>query len=466
MGTLGKTVRFGLLLLAAAGSATASQEVPDPFTPATRLALAASAAGPALAITNVAVASPAEDRFQTGRTILIRNGRIRWVAETEAAELPSDVQVIDGTGLTAMPGLIDAHVHAFDDLSLGVLLAHGVTAVRVMSGSPGALEARERAGADVRAPRLWVGSPLLAGEEVPWPHILLRGGEEAGAAARDAVAAGYDFLKIYDGLTPAAYAAIAAVTDSSGVPFAGHVPLAVGVTGVLEAGQRSIAHLEQLLYGHFGRDGVMSLPFERLDGLVDLVAGRDVFLPTTLAGMERLMRRGTPWVDERFERPEMAWVDPDLDDWWASVRGPPPAPEALERRVRFLGLQETLAVRLHEAGVPLVAGTDTPYPLLVPGAALHAELEKLVQIGLTPSEALRTATLHPARLLGMPGHLGVIETGALGDLVLVEGDPLEDIGAIGRIRGVVSRGEWLDRTELDRLLDEAASAFARRRAGP
>ena len=433
------------------------------------LALGQTPAEPTLVIRDVAVVSPASGAVERGRTVEVTGDRITRVGPAEEARrgYPSEAIVVDGRGRFLVPGLADMHVHfSSDTLALGVLLAHGVTRARIMSGSPEALALRDGVSSGaIPGPALTVAGPLLAGEEVPWGHELVTTAEEARRAAEAHVAAGYDYLKIYDGLTVEAYEAIRQVSDSTTVPMIGHVPVEVGMRRVLEAGQRSIEHVEQILYAHFGRDGVMSLSPERaLSATRPFTqterASEDVFVVPTLAGMERLMLRGTSWTEEQFEQPAMAWVNPDLLGWWASIRAAPPDSARLATRRNFVAIQEALIRALHDSGVTIMAGTDTPYPLLVPGLALHQELRKYVELGISPAEALATATSASARFLGSAGELGIVAEGAAADMLLVAKNPLEDLSTLERPEAVVRAGEYLNRGVLDQLLEAAQGGYA------
>ena len=432
-------------------------------------ALGQSPAEPTLVIRDVAVVRPATGVIETGRTVEMAGDRIIYVGpfDRTGRAYPRETRVVDGRGSFLVPGLADMHVHfSSDTLALGVLLAHGVTRARIMSGSPEALALRGGVSSGaIRGPALTVAGPLLAGQEVPWSHELVTTADEAREAAEAHVAAGYDYLKVYDGLTSEAYEAIRRVSTDAGIPMIGHVPVDVGITRVLEAGQRSIEHVEQLLYAHFGRDGVMSLSpgVARSAALPFTRARRDpssVFVVPTLAGMERLMLRGTSWTEEQFEQPAMAWVNPNLLGWWGSIRGAAPDSARLATRRNFVAIQEALTLTLHESGVTIMAGTDTPYPLLVPGLALHEELRKYVELGLSPAEALATTTTAPARFLGRVDELGIIAEGAVADMLLVAENPLVDLSALEQPEAVVRDGVYLDRAMLDQLLEAAERAYA------
>ena len=149
----------------------------------------------------------------------------------------------------------------------------------------------------------------------------------------------------------------------------------------------------------------------------------------------------------------MAFVDTATINWWTGFRGGPPSPERLATRTHFYDAQRALTKAMYDAGVNLIAGTDTPNLLLIPGFSLHDELDVLVNdVGLTPYEALRTATINASSALGASGEFGTIAVGASADLVLVNSNPLEALAPIRHPIGVMTRGHWLDRDALDQLL--------------
>jgi imidazolonepropionase-like amidohydrolase len=185
-----------------------------------------------------------------------------------------------------------------------------------------------------------------------------------------------------------------------------------------------------------------------------------VWVTPTLASEEALSRRGTPWYEERLARREVGLVDPGLVGWWRSLTEGAPDSAAGERRQAYREGARALVRALRDARGPLLAGTDTPNPLMVPGFALHEELAALVVAGLSPYEAIRAATAEAARFANADSEFGTIRVGARADLVVVSEDPLADIEALGRPVGVMVRGEWLPRDRLDALVNEALATRA------
>jgi imidazolonepropionase-like amidohydrolase len=264
-------------------------------------------------------------------------------------------------------------------------------------------------------------------------------------------------MKVYDGLSRAAYRALAEASTTLGLPLTGHVPEAVGLDGVLDAGQRSIEHVEQIMYATVGHRPDTS----RIPEIAARVAGTLTWVTPTLAAQRMLSLSRTPAYNERLRRPEMRFMDPGLMGWWRSLAAPDDAAESSpdsprrQRAEAFYGFQRDLAFALHEAGVPLLVGTDTPNPLLVPGYSIHLELAALAGAGIPAPAVLRAATRGAAEFTGDDATWGVVRPGAVADLLLLTTDPREDLSTLEEPLGVMVRGRWLDRSALDRILEEA-----------
>lgn len=407
-----------------------------------------------LALERVALVPMDRERVEPDRTVLIADGRIRWIGPSADARIPDEAVRIDGRGKFLVPGLVDVHVHvAAEDLPLFV--ANGVTTIREMNGSPAHLALREEIGSGRRAgPTLFVASTLLTGVEQPWRHVLIEDPARAASVVRSAVADGYDLIKVYDGLGPDAYGSLMAEAGRAGVPVGGHIPEAVGLDEVLASGQREIAHVEQIARAVTGHDPDPSV----IDETARRLAERGVWVVPTLAVIRRLTLQSTPEVQALLDSPEMAYVDSSTYGWWTSLRRPggPAAPRPMATRIA--AFYDAMVAALDRHGVPMAAGTDTPNPFTVPGFSLADEVVALERAGLTRFAALAAATRRAAELLGGAGEFGTIAVGKRADLVLLDANPLDDLAALRAPVGVVLRGSWLSRATLDDLL-----AAARRR---
>lgn len=394
-------------------------------------------------------------------TVIVADGKIRWVGPDDAAVIPADGTRVDAGGRYLFPGLADMHVH-IDEASLPLLLANGVTTARELNGSDDHIRWRDEiAAGERRGPRLFVASTLLSGEEFPVRHIVVTDPEQGRELVRRFAAGNYDFIKIYDGLSAAVYDAIAAEAEAVGLPIVGHIPQAVGLDGVLRAGQ-SLEHTEKIIWDTMGH----AFDEARLPAIAQQIADAGVWVTPTLASQRALAMARTPAYAEAMQRPEMRYVSAGDRGWWASLAPaagaadhPRPGPETSP----YYGIQRALVRALFDAGVPMMAGSDCPNPLMIPGFALHDELAVLVDAGLRPYDVLRMSTANAAAFVERDGEFGIIAPGAAADLLLVDADPLESVNALRHPDAVMVRGRWIRRAELDRMLEAVARAMEERR---
>ncbi|SDK33629.1 amidohydrolase family protein [Nonomuraea jiangxiensis] len=417
-----------------------------------------------LALTGTTVIDIAGGSRHPGMTVVVVNGLITAVGPDPVP--PSGAQVIDAAGTFVIPGLWDMHVHTFQADRLPYFLLNGVTGIRHMGGAPVHMQWRRRLGeGDLVAPRMVIASRIVDGPRPLRPYSLAVGTEEeARAAVRQSRDEGADFVKVYNLLPRDAYFALAREARRAGMPFAGHVPFSVGVAEAAAAGQRSIEHLEGVFLATSTRGAELAAEVAAVDH-TDMAAIGRVFnevIPAAAASHDPglaaelygvFAEHGTWHVptlavlqasayaggDDFPLEGHLHHIEPDLRHGWASHRhwAADPARRAaqaeyFQRRLRVVG-------DLHRAGVGLLAGTDT----FVPGFSLHDELALLVLAGLTPAAALRAATLNPARFLDVADSFGSVEEGKVADLVLLGGDPLDDIGQFARHTGARPRREVL-----------------------
>jgi imidazolonepropionase-like amidohydrolase len=369
--------------------------------------------------------------------------------------------VIDGSGRWLMPGLMDMHIHvvggegdegdgAWQQMQL--LVANGVTTARSLAGAPTAPVVKRRVDdGSLLGPRLYLAGPSLNRNSVPTP--------EAGRAAVLAQAAqGFRFLKTH-GVDSATYEAVVAAAAETGVPLVGHVVPDYGLRRALAAGQQ-VEHLDGYLAAllpegaeqpagqfFFGPE-LEAMDEGRIPEVVRATLDAGVWNSPTMAlfdivGLGRGAAEYQAW-------PEAVYAPANAKAAWArTLDEMAAAPATPAQRARYLDLRRGVLNALVAAGAPLLVGSDSPQLFMLPGFALHRELEALVAAGLSPYRALSAATRDAGRYLGL--EAGTVTEGMLADLVLLDGNPLEDVAHAGRIRGVVLRGRWLSDDELDAL---------------
>lgn len=444
----------------------------------------------ALAITGVSVVDTEAGAILEGRTVVIEDGRIVSVAPDAP---PPGATVIDGRGRFLTPGLLDVHVHVRHAAAPTVLLpqfiAHGVTGVRDMAsgcdGEPGEEDvclaelrewrARIETG-DLVGPRLLaLSSPPL---NPPWDSEVTE--EQARAVVRRFAERGADVIKTYFRLSPEAFGWIADEAGLQGVDVGGHIPLRMTAAEASDAGLRSLEHARDFLFdcfpgsAEFRRTAMSQNP--PVDVMRSMVDDHDEAL--CAAEFETLVRNDTWYVPTHVTRRMDAYADdPDFRDdprrgyipafawkeWQADADrmiALDPSPEG--RRI-MRGFYETgLAVtgRAHRAGVGIALGTDAGDTYVFPGSGAHDELGELVKAGLTPAEALAAATIRAAEFLRVADELGTVEPGKRADLLLLGGNPLEDIAHTREIEMVIFGGRPHDRAALDAMLAGVERAVA------
>lgn len=442
------------------------------------IALAAMACAPAsaadvYAITNVNVLPMDRERIIPDSIVIVRNGRIEQVGQSNRVTIPRDAVRIEGRGRYLMPGLAEMHAHVppnpgdvqWTQDVLYLYVANGVTLARSMLGAPHHLDLRARAERrEIVSPRIHAAGPAFSGNSVATP-------EDARRMVREQKAAGYDMLKIQTGLDRARYDAIVETARQQGINFAGHVPEAVGLARALDAGQATVDHLDgyvpMLVSGRttaggglFGFDLTDTVDPARIPEIARRTREAGVWnVPTE--SLPRHLLLPSPTTDEMMVREELRYVPAQMRAQWRAMRtnfqsGPSYSPE---RARRYLDVRARLIKALHDAGAGLLLGSDAPQWFNVPGFSLLRELRYMVDSGLTPYQALAMGTTNVARFLGKPDEFGTIAPGRRADLILLEANPLADIDNVRRRAGVMLNGRWLPEAELQKGLAAIAERY-------
>jgi len=431
-----------------------------------------------LVLKHVAVIDVTDGRARPDLTVVIRGNKITETEDTSRASFPTDARVIDAGGKFLIPGLWDMHVHWYARETLTLFTANGVTGIREMFGNSDLLRWRDEiAKGSFAGPRMIVASPIIDGPNPVWPNsISVRNEEEGRKAVTRVKKWGADFVKVYALLPRDAYFAIADQAKQEAIPFVGHVPLSVSAAEASDAGQKSIEHLtgvdlacsakETELRSELvkatspaarSRVGAQALASFDKAKEADLLA-RFVRNQTWQCPTLTVLRSGAYQDDAKFRNDDrLRFIPRQLLQRW-SVRVGGRSDESYAYAKKVFQKQLELVGDMKQAGVLFLAGTDTGNPFCFPGFSLHDELALLVIAGLTPTEALRAATINPAKFLGADQELGTIAPGKLADLVLLDANPLEDIRNTQRIAAVISNGRFYDRKALDKMLTQAQTA--------
>jgi imidazolonepropionase-like amidohydrolase len=463
--------------------------------------IGAAAALPQLVLTHVSVIDSTANAARPDQSVVIVNGRIAAIGPSARIKLPKDARIVDGQGKFLVPGLWDMHVHIAGlnadpawskQVLLPLLLANGVTGVRDMGGDLDTLLTwkREIEAGTLVGPHIVACGPFLVGsgaktaEQYPIANM-----EEARAAVRDLKRRGAEFIKVISVASKEVFFAIADEAKKQNIPFAGHLPFQVSAQEASNAGMRSIEHL---LYSAFS----LSFSSKEDDLRVRLIAAEDkgdsvawekiahesdaTYDKEKAAQLFQTLKRNGTWVTPTLaslditahpeewsaDDPQLALVPPSLAKQWRDSMQDTEMKERAAWLARQAANDWRLTGELHHAGIPLLVGSDSLDPFVIPGESLHRELGELVRAGLTPAEALSAATSGAATFLGREHDLGTVETGKIADLVLLDGSPLENIANTQRVNAVVRAGVYLDRGDLDKLLTQAKAAAAAAGSSP
>ena len=383
-----------------------------------------------LAFVNVNVVPMDSERVLRRQTVLVRDGRITVLGAANQVRVPTGALQVEGAGKYLIPGLADMHVHMTGDPEQQLLqwLASGVTTTRHMQSGDLRLRARAAAG-EIWSPRIYAAPGWISDG---WERNL----DSAAALIAGYKMAGYDHLKIYH---PSAvvFDSMAAIARRVGIPIVGHVPPEVSIVRALAAGIASIEHLS----GYFPAGAKNSS-----EPLVALPAD------TSLAGIRALA--------EATKRAGV-WNTPTLAVTEAAAKLAAKFPSAESAKISLvLELMNRYVKALQDAGAGLLLGTDATSVGLQPTSAVPRELELLVAAGLTPYQALLTGTRNVAQFYGTLEESGTVTVGKRADLVLLTGNPLENVGNIRSPAGVMIGGRWLSRAELDRRLSSIKTGRA------
>ena len=436
-----------------------------------------------LVLTNINVVDVRAGKILPDQTVILDKNKIAWTGPSKAAKYSRRAATVNGKGLFLIPGLWDMHVHldfgdwfpGSRDIVLPMLIANGVTGVRDMGSELDVLHEwrNEIEAGRLIGPRIYTSGPMLDGPKPRFPSsIAITTPEDGRRAVDDLQRKGADFIKLQSLIPREAVFAIADEAKKQQIPFVGHVPDAVRASEMSNAGQKSFEHLIGILEGSSAKED------EFLKGnktVTQLLAGYD---PARAPALAALLAKNQTWqcptlvwelggnlldqtnfaADTRAKYAPASWKNGTWRIFTEEIKKGY-ATDTLETRKRFLQTELDLVRLMHKAGVPFLAGTDTPPGVYIfPGFSLHEELQQFVDAGFTPLEALQTATINPARFFGKESEFGTVEAGRYADLVLLTANPLESIGNTKKISGVVANGQYFYGKQLDKMLSGVEAA--------
>ncbi len=428
----------------------------------------------ALVITNVSIIPMTSNEVVDNQTIIIENGKIKALGNVS---IPTGATIIDGEGKYLIPGLTEMHAHipvaqgGDDELvkeTLFLYLSQGITTIRGMLGNPYHLQLKEQVkNGTIIGPRIYTSSPSLNGNTVETS-------EEANKKVSQYQKDGYDFLKIHPGIQLNVWKEVERTAKSVGIPYAGHVPVEVGIHRALEAKYKTVDHMDGFIEGlvptatdidpndngFFGFGFTDLIDESLIEPLVEKMRRNEVAIVPT----QTLFTR---WFSPRSaaalaNEPEMRYMDPKTLFTWRQSK------ERLinnvsydaEKWERFINIRKKLLKTMYEKGIVFLLGSDAPQVFNVPGFSIHHELEAIAEAGIPNFEVLKSGTANPAKFFGAAGIYGTIVEGAVADLVLLDANPLEALENTHKIEGVLVKGQWLSKASIDEKLTAIAKKYS------
>jgi imidazolonepropionase-like amidohydrolase len=404
--------------------------------------------------------------------VVIRDGRILSVGALGHVAIPSDARRIDAHGKWMVPGLIDMHVHIDEVLTPGAFVLYGVTSIRDVGSNGTTMAAlRDRAAqGEILPRRYWMGRNIDEGKPSWWGAVAVQGPAEVPALLDAMQKEGVDGVKLYVRARPDVARAVIADAHRRHLPVTAHLHDTLP-SAVAEMGIDNLEHVTTLFeelrtlppntpegyHASFVGISAVDLNGPKAQHFIQILNRNHVAVTPTLAvallpvgGEQGALITYGDWaaVPEGWRR---FWNDPYWD--FIATKGwtPQDFEQAHLARTKFMDLVK----KLYKAGVPIIAGTDTPAPWVLPGAGLIAELQLLVEAGLTPSDALQAATGRAAAVLHKSADVGTLRPGRYADLLLLDADPLIDVRNLHHISAIYMNGKEIDRPALRKLFDAA-----------
>ncbi|PIB39443.1 amidohydrolase family protein [Maribacter sp. 4G9] len=426
-------------------------------------------------ITDISIIDVTDGSVLKNSYVVIDSGRIRSISQ-KAVDTSFFKTVINGSGKYLMPGLAEMHAHIPPpevgeeriNETLFLYLSKGVTTIRGMLGNPIHLELREKAAnGNLLSPRIYTSSPSLNGNSVTSKEEAI---EKVTQYQKD----GYDFLKIHPGIQREVFDQVVETANSVGIPFAGHVPVDVGIRHALESKYASIDHVDGFLEGlvpesanvnpsdngFFGYAFTPLADTTKIDELVTLSKANKVWIVPTQSLFKRWFAPIS--ADELLSQPEMKYMPKTTLENWRNTKNSYMEDENFTevQWQQFDAIRKKLIKKLQENGQGILLGSDAPQLFNVPGFSIQHEIAGMLGAGMTPLEIIQAGTINPATFFNAGDQYGEIKEGLSADLILLNENPLEKLSTLHHNEGVIVKGQFLSKEMIQEKLNEIAQHAA------
>lgn len=428
-----------------------------------------------IAIKDVTVISPKSKKISPDQTVIIEVGKIKSINSSKQTTIPSGAQVIDGKGKFLVPGIAEMHAHipvpdSSNDFTvlnqtLFLYLSNGVTTIRGMLGQPFHLKINEtlKNKSITNIPRIYTSSPSFNGNSVPDEM-------SADKLVRKSKTDGYHFLKIHPGIKLNVYNTLAKTAKEAGIPFAGHVPVEVGVVRAIESGQVTIDHMDGYIEamapplaelnqnGFFGYNVTDKADVNKIKSLVDLTKKHGTWIVPTQSLFTRWFSPEDPAI--LMQETEISYMPSKTRFAWLQsknnlIKG---ADYSEGKFKKFLDIRKKTLLAMHQSNVNLLLGSDAPQVMNVPGFSLQHEMQSWADAGIPNWKILQAGTSEVARFFKAESEFGDIAPGLAADLILLNANPVDAIKNMKDISGVMNKGVWMDKSKIDSELKSISQA--------
>jgi len=424
---------------------------------------------PDIAITNVTIIPmTGENIVHENKTVLIKDGKISSILDASKIKFSPEVQVINGGGKYLIPGLAEMHGHVppthppanfpayfnedYVKNTLFLYVSAGITTVRGMLGYDRQLELKDKvASGEYIGPNLYLAGPSFNGNTVSSP-------DQAREKVRQQVDEGWDLLKIHPGLTLDEYNAMAETANELNIRFGGHVPQEVGIERAIDAGQETMDHIDGYVAFLQAFEGAEL--DSKIEEIIQKSVEHNVWIVPTQALWETII--GAADYEAMRNYDELKYIPQAVRNNYEgfvinNIDGNPNL--NIEAAEEHAALRQELLGKMNDAGVKILMGTDAPQLFSVPGFSIHRELPFMKDAGMTNYEILHSGTKNVGDYFANKDPFGTIEEGMRADLILTDGNPLEDLNYIRTHSGVMVNGKWLSREMIDNKLAEIESMY-------
>lgn len=421
---------------------------------------------PQTVFTNISVIPMDNESVLGDQTVIIEGDRIVQVGPSSEVNVSSNATIIDGSGKYLMPGLAEMHGHVpptdpgpdapdyFDDeyveSTLFLYISAGVTTVRGMLGYENQLELKERVDSgELVGPNLYLAGPSFNGNTISSP-------EEAANRVRKQKEEGWDLLKIHPGLSLDEYDTLVETAHEVGITFGGHVPEEVGVIHAIESGQITIDHVDG--YVNYLQQFESKEMEEKLAEVIQLTKEHNVWIVPTMALWETII--GAADYEAMKEYDELKYIPKAVKQNYFNFADNPQSGYSSENPQAHAELRRQILNEMNKAGVNILMGTDAPQLFSVPGFSIHRELPHMKAAGMSNYEIIKSGTKNVGDYFAQQNDFGTIAEGQRADLILLTGNPMEDLLHIQNHLGVMVQGKWYSREMIDDKLKEIEAYYA------